>query len=639
MADLQGIDWKALIQPKEEENTFLRDMQERADARLTHAVPFSPEERLAGFERINFRPHGLYLPDDSALRERVLGAARNVGLIPDLDHRLRRYADLQDRTGDLETQGMAGHWTGQQGVSRSQARYRLVAWGRRGGKSSIAAAEAVALAISRPRSVVWCCAPIMRHVGRVFDMVLQMLADAQVLVRVRRDTNQEKLVVLDNGSRIEGVPLDNILGAAGAAVDLAIVDEAAQITADAWERAIIPPLMDRNGQALLISSYEGDEGFFARKAEQAKAQIIRTGGECPWAVFQDASYDVNFYFFPQGRQTPQLLEAEADMDPINFLEQFGAIPAGARDRVYPEFRERIHTGNYPFDPNHPVILAVDPSGGGNPYAVAVLQDYGSYVVQIDEFYESHMAVEDISPILDAREWRLNVTDVIIDGANPIEVVRWIDRGWPAFGIGDGKGINKPRIEDRIPILKIWLREPIGFYQTWRDRIDYYLAERKLPPGSEKQLPREQQNALMVQVNESFSDERMSAEEIQHMRQFARFHVDRSCVFTIEEFKRYKYVRPHRDGANLPEKPGDSYNHLMDSISYFFWHYKLFETRQGTDRTMVQPNGPVDQDLLDHTSVEPILLSDVQRRRSMWIQEARERNSPSGYRDVLRVKAF
>ena len=585
---LQGLEFGKLGRTATREKGFLADFLERADARLVPFSPITPEERLRVFRELNYTPHGLYMPEDQTERLALFARAKACGNLLAPDARLRAYYDLQDETAAWESSGVPGHWVGQQALARSHARFRIVAWGRRGGKTTHAAMEAVAAAYSRPRSWIWLAAPTMKLVSRAFDKVIETIRDLGLKTRMLRDSVQEKLVVLDNGARLEGISLDNIWSAAGAAIDLAIIDEAAQVMPEAWTRAILPPLTDRNGQALLISSWEGEGDFFHTKALDARAEMVRDGTSASWELFQDASYDINFFAFPQGRHTPALIQAQKEMDPIEFLEQFGGIPASARERVFPEFKEKVHVGDCPFNPELPITLAVDPSGGSNPYAVVVIQTYPDHHEIIDEFYMTHVSTEEIIPQLVQRPWcdaeRVssedalmprfevrNVTDVIVDSAQPEEMRRWEKMGFPAYSVPE-----KPEIWERLPLARNILRDPVRFYYFYRKRVNMVLAEMGLEANSDYAISPEEQRALLIQVEESLADDKLFGDTLNWLKSCAHVLIDRHCTATITEFKSYSYNKRRNLNTNFQEKPRDWMNHVMDAWGYYLWTKHRFD---------------------------------------------------------------
>jgi Helicase len=550
--------------------------------------PVTPAERLAAFERLNFRPHGLFMPEDEDGVREVMERIKWIGARETPDARLQAYHAFQDETELWSQNGIEGHWTGQQALARSTARFRIAAWGRRGGKTTEAAMEAIGVATMRPRSWIWLAAPTMKLVSRAFDKVMEVVRDLNLKTRTVRDTTQEKLCVLENGARLEGISLENIWSAAGAAIDLAIIDEAAQIYPEAWARAILPPLTDRNGQALLISSWEGEGDFFHQKAIDARADMVAHGGEAAWEMFQDASYDINFYAFPQGRQTPALQQAAKEMEPHEFLEQFGGIPASARERVFPEFKEKVHVTDVAYNPDLPVILAVDPSGGSNAYAILAIQEYTDMTVIFDEIYETHRSTEEIAEILASRDWlKANlvsaegellphwevegVSDMIVDSAQPEEMRRWQRMGFPAYIIE-----KKPQVWERIPFMRNQVRDPVRFFRFYRNRINLILESMDREPDTDHELTAEEQKALTIQVEEGLNDEHLVGQTLQYLRSCARLRVDRRCTATINEFKTYTYPKRRRLNMNYQEKPRDWMNHAMDAWGYYVWVKKRFE---------------------------------------------------------------
>lgn len=585
-SDIAGLDFTRLA--RNGTSDWLQHWEDRAAARLVPFQPITPEERLEGFRRLNFRPHGLYVPEDEDAARELLKRIRWIGDITVPDKRLYEYHALQDETERWQLAGVEGHWNGQQALARSRARFRIAAWGRRGGKTTEAAMEAIGVAIMRPRSWIWLAAPTMKLVSRAFDKILEVIRDLNLKTTSLRDTLQEKLCVLDNGARLEGISLENVWSAAGATIDLAIIDEAAQIYPEAWARAILPPLTDRNGQALLISSWEGEGDFFHQKALDARADMVAHATEAAWELFQDASYEINFYTFPQGRETPALVQAAKEMEPHEFLEQFGGIPASARERVFPEFKEKVHVTDVAYNPDLPVILAVDPSGGANPYAVLAIQEYTDMTVIFDEVYETHHSTEEIAEMLCSRSWMQTkqvssdtdllpqwelqgISDMIVDSAHPEEMRRWQRMGFPAYIVD-----NKPQIWERIPFMRNLIRDPVRFYRFYRHRVNLVLERMGREPDSDRDMNAEEQRALTIEIEESLNDEHLTGQVLQYLRSCSRLRVDRGCTSTINEFKTYTYPKRKRLNVNYQEKPRPWMDHAMDAWGYYVWVKKRFE---------------------------------------------------------------
>lgn len=574
----EHTDFKKALRPDEVQAGFLHDASVRAEARLVPFVPVTPEDRLKWFAEMGFRPHGLYVPEDPIHASKLRSVTRKIGEIPQLDQRNSRYMQLQDKTEQWAA-SIAGAWTGQQAIARSRARFRAAAFGRRGGKSTYGAAEAVGVAKYRPGSTVWIAAPVMDPlVRRIFDKVTALVDQLEIPMKIRRDSAQTKLLVFENGSQIEGVTLEQITSIAGAAVDFLVVDEVDQIDEETWVRALVPPLMDRNGQALLIGSFEGAEGFLSDKIREAKKKAGT------WEVFEAASYDVNFFVFPKGQQTEALVDARKEMDPLEFLEQFGAIPNRGKGRVYSTFKERVHVGRYDFNPNLPVYLCADPSGGAAPYAVLAIQDYGEAVVAIDEYYEERATVEVLAPQIDRAPWREAVVEMVVDSAWPSDIERWTKHGFPAFAV-----FEKPKIPERLPFHRNALRDPIRFFHFYRQLVNQILVgEMGMEPESDLHQDEDFQYALALQVETLLSDEKLSDDYIQKLRACARLFIDQRCSHFIEEHRLYRYRKAVWNRGIIKEVPDDKHNHLMDAFGYYLWQYKRFDTAFAVgDQSFVQ----------------------------------------------------
>ena len=584
-ADIGKLNFSRL--GKQEADFYLRPVLERAEAQSKKWSSISVEERFRGFKMLGFRPHGFYLPDEKRYADAVWAELRRLGKIEEVDERLARYFKFQELSGQIQSKGAPGHWTGQQGVARSQAQFRLVGCGRRWGKTFYAAYEALAVCVVRPRARVWIAAPIMKLVSRSFsEYVVPLVEELGIKTKTVRDSTQDKYIVFENGSVIEGISLDNVMSVAGATIDFAIIDEAAQMLPDAWYRGILPPLASHNGQALLISSFEGQGDFFSDQAEKMKAEeaeyrsriteIIEEAPKVEWETFQSPSYEANFFDFPQGRETPSIKLQERNMPPEEFAEQFGAIPGGTRERVYKEFVEKVHVGGYYYDPDEPIYLSIDPSTGINEYAVAAFQKWKiegiEVVVLIDEFYRTGMTAEIVAPMLDRKFWRSNVTEAIVDAfAGQDEVIRWLSLGYPAIPTPD-----PGEVMDGIPLVRNMLRHPERYYWWYRSKVNQVLEQMSLDPDADLAMLTRDTHEIYARVAENISPERLSAEDLQWLKASSRLFVADHCINFVTEAKLYSYEKKRRTNQNYKEAPRKYKDHLLDCTRNFLWAHYRFE---------------------------------------------------------------
>ena len=71
------VDVSRLVAPatKQKTSAVLQGFKDRASKALSAYKPTGPEERLAWYERVGFRPHGLFIPDDAEEAKKIIQLA------------------------------------------------------------------------------------------------------------------------------------------------------------------------------------------------------------------------------------------------------------------------------------------------------------------------------------------------------------------------------------------------------------------------------------------------------------------------------------------------------------------------------------------------------------------------------------
>jgi hypothetical protein len=147
----------------------------------------------------------------------------------------------------------------QQQLLRSQASRMLLLCSRQAGKSTLASALALQMALLEPHSLVLLLSPSLRQSGELFRKVVDLFD------RLRRPVNvvaeSALRLELTNGSRVVSLPGDEgtIRGYSG--VDMLIIDEAARVT-DALYFAVRPMLAVSEGKLVAVSTPYGQRGWF-----------------------------------------------------------------------------------------------------------------------------------------------------------------------------------------------------------------------------------------------------------------------------------------------------------------------------------------------------------------------------------------
>lgn len=174
-------------------------------------------------------------------------------------------------------------------VLDSPARFKVLNAGRRFGKTMVGAKSIVDRARRSKDRTIWWVAPTYRIVKRGYSEVLKQLPKELLTHEPPPDTNfdagRSVILKLKNGNRIEFYSATMPESMLGASVDYVIVDEAATMKPNIWQQIIRPTLMDRHGEAMLISTPRSLNWFY--QAYQAG----QDPQEDEWASWTFTSYD------------------------------------------------------------------------------------------------------------------------------------------------------------------------------------------------------------------------------------------------------------------------------------------------------------------------------------------------------------
>ena len=137
---------------------------------------------------------------------------------------------------------------GQKKVHGHPARFRVLAAGRRFGKTRLSVMECMQAAFDGGRA--WFVAPSykMGAVGwRPISRISASIPGAEV-------RHTERLVTMPNGGTVQVRSADEPDSLRGEGLDYVCIDEAAFLSERAWTEAIRPSLSDRGGGCLFIST-------------------------------------------------------------------------------------------------------------------------------------------------------------------------------------------------------------------------------------------------------------------------------------------------------------------------------------------------------------------------------------------------
>jgi hypothetical protein len=168
----------------------------------------------------------------------------------------------------------------QQEQLQSSASRMLLLCSRQAGKSTVAAALALRVALLRPRSPVLLLSPSQRQSGELYRKILDLFRAVGRPVGVVAESALR--LELANGSRIVSLPGDekNIRGYSGVA--MLIIDEAARVRDDLYY-SVRPMLAVSQGQLVALSTPFGKRGWFHDEwhSQADWVRVMVTAPQCP----------------------------------------------------------------------------------------------------------------------------------------------------------------------------------------------------------------------------------------------------------------------------------------------------------------------------------------------------------------------
>jgi hypothetical protein len=168
----------------------------------------------------------------------------------------------------------------QEKLLRSHSSRMLLLCSRQAGKSTLASALALHMALLKPQSLVLLLSPSLRQSGELFRKVVDLFNWLGRPVNVVAESALR--LELANGSRVVSLPGDEgtIRGFGG--VGMLIIDEAARVT-DGLYYAVRPMLAVSDGKLVALSTPFGKRGWFYEEWNGCGVweRVRVTADECP----------------------------------------------------------------------------------------------------------------------------------------------------------------------------------------------------------------------------------------------------------------------------------------------------------------------------------------------------------------------
>lgn len=265
---------------------------------------------------------------------------------------------------------------GQRAVVGDPHRFKVLACGRRWGKTRLGSALCIADALQGGRS--WWVAPSYKVANVGWRLMTQLAAQIPG-AEIRRG---DRAVVMPNGGEAWVRSADNPDSLRGEGLNFVVLDECAFMKGDAWSEALRPALSDRKGRAMFISTPKGHNWFWRL--------WVRGQG--------DGSAEWQSYHFPTANN-PFIDQSEIDAAQggmpdrtfrqeylAEFIDDAGGVFRGVAAAATAQGQDKA-------TPGHQYVFGVDWAQQHDFTAITVMDATTRQLVALDRFNKVDYAVQ------------------------------------------------------------------------------------------------------------------------------------------------------------------------------------------------------------------------------------------------------
>jgi hypothetical protein len=349
---------------------------------------------------------------------------------------------------------------GQMEVYKTKARFKVIVAGRRWGKTFYARADMLKEART-PNRLIWYVAPTYPMAKDIMWPHLLAAIPAKWIKRI----NETKMSIeLINNTKLVCKGADNPESLRGVGLNYVILDEFQDIAPDAWQTVIRPTLITTGGRATFIGT---PKSFNVLYDLYMKGQDPVNRARGSWFSWQFKSIDSPFV--PE----EEIEEARRDMDEKTFKQELEASFETMGGRVYYPFDRRIHTGDYPFNPQLPIWIGQD--FNRDPMTSVIIQPQrNGQIWVVDEIVLKNSSTEEAVNEIERRYWRyISQTAIFPDpagsysqharGETDLDIFR--ERGY--YAIFHRR--KHPKVADRINCVNRMLKAADGSVKLLVDK--------------------------------------------------------------------------------------------------------------------------------------------------------------------------
>jgi hypothetical protein len=323
----------------------------------------------------------------------------------------------------------------QRAIETHAARFKVVACGRRWGKTMLGLVMAVTQARAGRR--VWWVAPTYSMAFEPWRALKQALEDEWAY-----KLEAEHHIDLPGRGSITVKSADNPDTLRGVGLDFVVIDEAAFMAEEVWFAALRPALSDRGGQALIISTPRGRNWFW---------RLFNRGMDPlnpDWQAWQ-APTAANPRIMPQDLDEARALLAARTFEQeyeAKFVEDGGTVFRRVREAAGFTAPDGPQAGGY-------YVMGVDFGRQHDFTALAVIDTRIPALVALDRFSETFWNVQRARITALARRWQVRavLAEANAMGEPNIEALQC--EGLPVQGFVTTRASKPPLIETLVKALE------------------------------------------------------------------------------------------------------------------------------------------------------------------------------------------
>lgn len=262
----------------------------------------------------------------------------------------------------------------QANIIRDPSRFRVVACGRRWGKTYMAMVGLYCMMleryqVSQKKQRGWIVAPtfpLVREDWLSSEIILENFITNKKETQMRMDFGQIGFIEFKSADREDE-------GLRGAGLDCAVIDEASRVTRKSWEQGLRPALSDKQGRCIFISTPLGRNWFYEL---YLKGQSANTEGIKSWKF----PTSTNPYFPKEEwksiyESTPEIILKQEYL--ADFLEDSASVFKNIDSCLRGSFESAKENQHY--------TIGVDLGKSQDFTVITVINDKTCQVVHIDRF--------------------------------------------------------------------------------------------------------------------------------------------------------------------------------------------------------------------------------------------------------------